>query len=101
MDTENLIKEAKIRFSHHANKQYIKEKYEAKLLIAEQNGLWSADAKTISFLNCFDTEELVLIDTFDNPVKVNRVALLNTLQTVYQTVMQEWHNEYSATEYKK
>lgn len=101
MDTENLIKEAKINFSHAANKQYLKDKYEAKLIVAEQLGLWKADEKTISFLSSFSTDELILIDTFGNPVKVNRVELLNTLQNVYQTVMQEWYIEYSSTEYKR
>lgn len=101
MDTESLIKEAKLKFSHIATKQYLKEKYEAKLIVAEQFGLWKADEKTISFLSSFDTDELILIDTFGNPVKVNRVELLKTLQNVYQTVMQEWYNEYSATEYKR
>ena len=50
-------------------KAYLKEKYSSKLVIAEQGGLWKADAQTIGFLNSFSEETLVIIDTFDNPVK--------------------------------
>lgn len=101
MDTDNIIKDAKIRFSHNSTKQYLKEKYEAKLIVAEQNGLWKADDKTISLLSCFDSETIILIDTFGNPVQVNRVQLLTTLKILYQNVMQEWHDEYKNTEYRR
>ena len=72
MDTKTLITEAKARFAHNSAKDYLKEKYNAKLLVAEQGGLWRADQETISFLTSFLNEEVVLMDTFDNPVKVNR-----------------------------
>ena len=65
---------------------YLKEKYESKLIIAEQGGLWKADANTITILtalsNQFETTT-VLIDTFDNPVEVDATALLETLTTTY------------------
>ena len=53
MDTKTLIKDAKARFSHNSAKAYLKEKYSSKLVIAEQGGLWRADAQTIGFLNSF------------------------------------------------
>ena len=71
MDTKKLISDAKARFAHNSAKVYLKEKYESKLIIAEQGGLWKADADTITILtalsNQFETKT-VLIDTFDNPV---------------------------------
>jgi len=66
MDTKTLITEAKARFAHNSAKDYLKEKYNAKLLVAEQGGLWRADKETISFLTAFLNEEVVLMDTFDN-----------------------------------
>ncbi len=53
MDTKTLITEAKARFAHNSAKDYLKEKYNAKLLVAEQGGLWRADKETISFLTAF------------------------------------------------
>ena len=71
MDTKTLIAEAKARFAHNSAKDYLREKYEAKLLVAEQGGLWKADLQTIAFLKSWQTsDEIVLIDTFDNPVTI-------------------------------
>lgn len=102
MDTKTLIAEAKARFAHNSAKEYLREKYEAKLLIAEQGGLWKADVATIAFLKSWQiSDEVVLIDTFNNPVKVDRTKLLLALQDTYSIVMEEWHNEWKELESKR
>jgi hypothetical protein len=103
MDTKTLILESKARFAHNSAKAYLKEKYENKLFLADQGGLWKADIQTISFLESNHTKvtEIVLIDTFNNPVKVNASALLNKLQDLYHTVMEEWHKEWKELEGKR
>ena len=101
MDTEKLISESKARFAHNSAKAYLREKFQAKLLIAEQGGLWKADSQTIGFLNSFTSEKVVLIDTFDNPVEVNRQDLLSTLTNTYETVMSEWCKEWQELETKR
>lgn len=102
MDTKTLISEAKARFNHNSAKDYLKEKYNAKLLVAEQGGLWRADIQTISFLKSWQvTDDIVLMDTFDNPVKVDRIKLLIKLQDTYQSVMEEWHSEWKELESKR
>ena len=98
MDTKTLIKDAKARFSHNSAKAYLKEKYSSKLVIAEQGGLWKADAQTIGFLNSFSDETLVVIDTFDNPVKVDRIELLKSLTKTYNQTMTEWNSEWKELE---
>lgn len=98
MDTKTLIKDAKARFSHNSAKAYLKEKYSSKLVIAEQGGLWKADAQTIGFLNSFSDETLVVIDTFDNPVKVDRMQLLESLTKTYTDIMTEWNSEWKELE---
>lgn len=104
MDTKTLIAEAKARFAHNSAKDYLKEKYEAKLLIAEQGGLWRADKETIAFLtvmiNDYD-DRVVLMDTFQNPVLVDRSELLSKLKDVYNSVMAEWYNEWKELESKR
>lgn len=101
MDTKILITEAKARFSHNAAKAYLKDKYTSKLIIAEQGGLWKADAETIGFLNSFNADTLILMDTFDNPVKVNRIELLSKLMEVYEQVMLTWYSEWKELEDKR
>ena len=101
MDTTKLISDAKARFSHNSAKAYLKEKYNAKLLVAVQGGLWRADGPTIAHLSSFQSEKLVLIDTFDNPVEVDRTELLSTLTETYEKVMADWYKEWKELESKR
>lgn len=101
MDTKTLIAEAKARFSHNSAKAYLKDKYDSKLIVADQGGLWRADQQTISFLNSMNDNHIVMIDTFGNPVQVIRDQLLETLQDTYNTVMLEWHTEWKELEGKR
>jgi hypothetical protein len=102
MDTKILIAEAKARFSHNSAKAYLKDKYDSKLIVASQGGLWRADQQTISFLSAMNNDNFtVMIDTFNNPVHVNRDQLLELLQTTYNTVMLEWHKEWKELEGKR
>lgn len=100
MDTQSLLAEAKARFAHNSAKHYLKEKYSNKLLIAEQGGLWRADRDTITFLRNA-TGKIVLLDLYDNPVKVDAPELLTKLIEVYNTVMEEWHDEWKELENKR
>ena len=93
MDTKSLIADAKARFNHNSAKAHLKDKYDSKLLVANQNGLWKADNQTIAFLSAINQDFIVMIDTFDNPVHVNRQELLTLLLDTYNKVMGEWIHE--------
>ena len=101
MDTKTLISEAKARFNHNSAKAYLKNKYDSKFIVADQSGLWKANLETINFLNATTDEWVILIDTFDNPVKVNRVDLLQKLSDAYKNTMEEWHSEWTQLEGKR
>jgi hypothetical protein len=101
MDTKTLLAETKARFSHNAAKAYLKEKYDGKFLIAEQGGLWRAEPNIISFLNSGKSKTVILQDTFNNPVKVDRKSLSAKLQETYDNVMEEWYNEWLELENKR
>jgi hypothetical protein len=101
MDTNTLLTDVKARFAHNSAKAYLKEKYEAKLIVADQGGLWKADQQTLAFLGVLITNEIIMIDTFGNPVKVNVPVLVDKLQNTYTTVMQEWHKEWQELESKR
>jgi hypothetical protein len=101
MDTKTLITEAKARFNHNSAKAYLKDKYDSKFIVADQSGLWRANLETINFLNSSSDEWVILIDTFNNPVKVNRETLFKKLSTTYNSVMTEWYEEWSELEKKR
>lgn len=98
MDTKSLIKEAKARFNHNASKALLKDKYESKLIVADQNGLWKASPELIGFLASLEQERVIVMDSFDNPVNVNRRDLLAKLLLTYNSVMHEWNTEWSKLE---
>lgn len=101
MDTKTLINEARARFNHNSAKAYLKEKYETRLIVAEQGGLWKANLETINFLSSSTSEFIILLDSFQNPVEVNRKDLLTKLTENYELVMREWYNEWTDLEKKR
>jgi hypothetical protein len=101
MDTTSLIAEAKARFNHNSAKAYLKDKYDSKFIVADQTGLWRANLETLNFLNASSDEWVILIDTFNNPVRVNRVELLTKLNGTYKTVMESWYKEWIELEKKR
>jgi hypothetical protein len=101
MDTKTLIAETKARFNHNSSKAQLKDKYDSKLIVANQGGLWRADQQTISFLSAMDDNFVILMDTFDNPVQVNRDKLLIILKDTYNKAMLEWYKEWKELEQKR
>lgn len=101
MDIQSLLTEAKARFAHNSAKDYLREKYKNKFLVAEQKGLWLADMATITFLQTFDSEKVILLDTHNRPVEVDRLSLLDKLKTVYQENMAEYIKEFKEIETKR
>ena len=101
MDTQKLLADMKARFAHNSAKHTLKEKYSSKLVIAEQNGLWRADLETINFLNSATTKKVIMLDLYDNPTEVTVSKLLPVLTETYNTVMQEWYDEYKELENKR
>jgi hypothetical protein len=101
MDTQNLIAEAKARFNHNQAKQYLKDKYQSKLTFADQGGLWVSSPSLLSQLASTNAKNLVLLDEYENPVKVDRNELLQKANEIYMSVMDQWHNEWSILEKKR
>lgn len=94
MDINKLISETKAKFNYNLAKTYLKEKYQNSLIFADQNGLWKATPELLSRLESSKVETLILIDTYDNPVKVNRESLLQKAHTIYVDATEEYYNEW-------
>ena len=101
MDTTTLIQEAKARFAHNSAKAYLKDKYDSKLIVADQGGLWKATPELIGYLASSTDEIVILVDTFENPVMVNRVILHDVLYKAYNDAMQLWFAEWKELEAKR
>jgi hypothetical protein len=101
MDIQNLIIESKARFNHNQAKQYLKDKYQSKLTFADQGGLWVSSPSLLSQLASTNDKNLVLLDEYENPVKVDRNILLQKANEIYVSVMEQWHDEWSILEKKR
>lgn len=101
MDTKALIKEAQARFDHNSAKQLLKEKYQAKLIVANQGGLWKATPELISYLATEIDTVVILMDEYENPVLVNRILLHDELYKVHNDTMTLWYKEFEELSRKR
>jgi hypothetical protein len=94
MNTENLVAHARARFDHEAAKRVLKEKYQAKMLFAYRGGMWRAGPELqTTLLTCPDAEA-VLLDLYENPVRVDTKELYALSQQRWQEQMTAWLVEY-------
>ena len=98
MDTKQLITDAKARFKHNSAKAYLKDNYESKLIVADQGGLWKATPELIGFLSISDRTHGVILDAYENPMHVDINQLQKKLRETYNTVMEQWHSEWTDLE---
>ena len=90
MNTDELIAQSKARFEHAVARQVLKEKYQAKLLFASQGGMWRADPELLNLLHVFNIDEVVILDLYDTPVRVNPKELYSTAVSHWQEQMNAW-----------
>lgn len=98
MDTAQLVKDIKARFNINYQKEQLREKYNAKLILADQGGLWKATTELLGFLASNTDEYVIIQDSYDNPIFVNRVTLHDKLDKVYSDTMNQWYTELKKLE---
>lgn len=95
METENLIAHARARFEHAAAKRLLKEKYQGKMTFAYRGGMWTAGPELNSTIfTCGRMGEVVLLDLYDTPVKIDTVELMKLSQERYNEQMNAWLVEF-------
>jgi hypothetical protein len=99
MNTEQLIETGRARFEHVAARRLLKKKYQAKMLFAYNGGMWRAGPELLTLLAAVPVkDEIVLLDLYDNPVKINPVELQYLALGRWQEQMNAWlveHDEMS------
>jgi hypothetical protein len=95
MDTNELISHSRARFDHHQARIVLKEKYQAKLTFAHAGGMWRAGPELQSTIfTCGKIGEVVLLDLYETPVKVDTTELMSLSQQRWQEQMNAWLVEY-------
>ena len=94
MNTENIVAHARARFDHETARQVLKEKYQAKLIFAYNGGMFRAGPELqTTCLTCPGTEAVIL-DLYENPIKIQTRELLALSQQRWQEQMNAWLVEY-------
>ena len=101
MDTETIKTNVRSRFDHNRNKQVLTEKYESKMIFAQNGGMWKASPILISTLSAFTDEILYLQDEYNTPVEINRAELLKKTKQHWQEQMNAWHKEFTELSRKR
>lgn len=102
MDTDQIIKNSRARFEHEANRRLMKEKYQAKMVFAYQGGMWRAGPELLTLLEAVPVEdEVVILDLYDNPVKVNPGELRYLAFERWQEQMTAWLVEHESSQSKR
>lgn len=96
MNTNQIEKEVRYRFESNRTKQILNEKYQAKMLFAYRNGMWKAGPELLMILNAVpDSESLVILDLYGNPIRVDPVELKPLAFSRWQEQMNAWEVEYT------
>lgn len=95
MNTEQIKRAAKVKYLHTLAKETAKEKFESQLVITSQGGCWQVNQQLISFLSITKLgDQVVMLDVYENPVRVDRKKLLAECIDIYTTVMDAWLADY-------
>ena len=91
METEKLVAHARARFDHATARRTLKEKYEARMLFAHAGGMWCASPELqCVLLACAQDKDVVLLDLYETPVRVNVPELFAKSHERWQEQMNAW-----------
>ena len=89
-----LVEQIKQSTDFQANKRTLREKIQTDLHMVYGDGMFKISPELLAFVKTWPVDELYLEDVYQNPIKIDRQIFLVTAQQHYQTVMNEWHQQY-------
>ena len=101
MDTNELYEHGRARFEHAAARRLLREKYQAKLIFGWNGGMWRAGPELQTTLLTCPESEAVILDLYENPVRVNTKELFAQSQQRWQEQMTAWLVEHEAINRKR
>ena len=91
---DDIVTRARTRFDHVAAKKTLEEKYQSRMIFAHANGMWRAGPELQTLLKVCDDPEVVLLDLYQTPVRVNVKELMSLSQQRWQEQMNAWLVEW-------
>jgi hypothetical protein len=94
MDISTLQQQALLAFDHAIAKKNLQQRMESRLNVTYNSGFFTVTKEQINFLDLLGSQEVVLLDDYSIPVKVNAFELVKLMFQRYHEVMNEWEEEY-------
>jgi len=95
MNTNELVAHGRARFEHATARRTLKEKYQGKLTFAYRGGMWRAGPElNATIFTCGRMGEVVLLDLYETPVKIDTKELMSLSQERFNEQMNAWLVEY-------
>jgi hypothetical protein len=101
MNTDTLLAHARGRFNHEAARRLLKEKYQARMVFTYRGGMFRAGPELQTTLLACPTPDAVILDLYENPVKINTQELLSLSQQRWQEQMNAWLVEFEESQQKR
>lgn len=102
MNIDKLVSHSRVRFDHETAKRTLKEKYQGKLTFAYRGGMWRAGPELqATIFTCGREGEAVLLDLYENPVKIDTTELMKLSQERWQEQMNAWLVDYEELSRKR
>jgi hypothetical protein len=93
-ELEKIVTQIRQATDYQVNKRILREKILTDLHVPYAGGLFKVTPELIAFLTTWDSDELFLEDTYQNPIKIQRTELLDLCRQHYQMVMNTWHVQH-------
>lgn len=90
MQIDQLQQQAQLAYDHELAKRNIQQQMQSRLTVHHNDGVFVVDSELICFLNSWEEDQLILLDSYSFPIMINRLELLKKAKQRYQEVMNEW-----------
>ena len=94
MNPENLKELAEAKFKHALFRKNLKERIEAQLVVTHNGGLFKSTPELMAFLWMWHDNDMILEDVYQNPIRIDKLKLLDQLKEAYQFAMNAWHVDF-------
>ena len=91
---ENLEQFAKQRLDWNRQRQTLNESQSARLTVPHNGGMFTVDMTLIVFLRTTNTDTIIIVDSYGNPIQATVSELLQACESRWQEVTNDWHNQY-------
>ena len=92
---------SRARFDHAAARRLLKERYQAKMIFAHAGGMWQAGPELLCILSVCTDSHAVLLDLYEQPVRVDVLALKELARQRWQEQMTAWLLEHETLATKR